>query len=265
MVLGEALALQQDLEPPIAKPAPGRSQLAQPLPQPRIFHPSPPIPACRPMYLHQPAGASLRNHSFRAHHSHRLPLHLRAYHFFVTTACNARLSSSNSATACFSCRFSSSSCRSRRASLTSIPPYFAFQRYRLPRVIPCRRHRSSGAVPASASLRMAMICSSLNRLLRTTPPLWPRAGHRKWKSHISAGLLFGGQVTEAATSRLPDARSAGRLHIKYAADKETPYVDVAVDRDTLRAWRGIFVDHEGPQTTAEIARDYGKLVSAHKL
>jgi hypothetical protein len=40
--------------------------------------------------------------------------------------------------ASFSCRFSSSSCRSRRASLTSIPPYFAFQRYRLPRVIPCR-------------------------------------------------------------------------------------------------------------------------------
>ena len=52
----------------------------------------------------------------------------------MTTACNARLSSSSSATTCFSCRFSSSSCRSRRASLTSIPPYFAFQRYRLPRV-----------------------------------------------------------------------------------------------------------------------------------
>ena len=63
----------------------------------------------------------------------------------------------------------------------------------------------------------------------------------------------------------PDSLMLGRLHIKYAADKETPYVDVAVDRDTLRAWRGIFVDHEGPQTTAEIARDYGKLVSAHKL
>src|SRR4029077_674634 len=121
----------------------------------------------------QPAGASLRNGRFRAHHPHRLPLHLRAYHFFVTTACNARLSSSSSATACFSCRFSSSSCRNRRASLTSIPPYFAFQRYRLPRVIPCRRHSSSGAIPASASFRMAMICSSLKRLLRTTPPLGP--------------------------------------------------------------------------------------------
>src|SRR5208283_3058559 len=96
--------------------------------------------AGRPTFLHKPAGASLRNRGFRAHHFYRLPLHLRAYHFFVTTACNARLSSSSSATACFSCRFSSSSCRSRRASLTSIPPYFAFQRYRLPPVIPCRRH-----------------------------------------------------------------------------------------------------------------------------
>src|SRR5439155_17884091 len=61
----------------------------------------------------------------------------------------------------------------RRAWLTSIPPYFAFHRYRLPRVIPCRRHSSSGAIPASASFRMAMICSSLKRLLRTTPPLGP--------------------------------------------------------------------------------------------
>jgi hypothetical protein len=40
---------------------------------------------------------------------------------------------------------------------------------------------------------MAMICSSLNRLFLTTPPL-ALAGHRKWRSHISAGLVFGGQV-----------------------------------------------------------------------
>ena len=39
-----------------------------------------------------------------------------------------------------------------------------------------------------------MICSSLNRLFLTTPPL-ALAGHRKWRSHISAGLVFGEQVT----------------------------------------------------------------------
>jgi len=87
MVHCEALALQQDLEPAIAKPSTGRRQLAQPLPQTRVFDPSPPIPACRPRYLHQPAGASLRNHSFRAHHFHRLPLHLSGLPLF----CDHRL------------------------------------------------------------------------------------------------------------------------------------------------------------------------------
>jgi hypothetical protein len=52
MVHREALALQQDLQPSITEPSPGRSQLAQPLPQMRIFDPSPPIPTGRPMYLH---------------------------------------------------------------------------------------------------------------------------------------------------------------------------------------------------------------------
>src|ERR1019366_6846506 len=63
-----------------------------------------------------------------------------------------------------------------------------------PRVMPCRRHSSPVSTPASDSFRMAMICSSLNRLFLTTPPL-ALAGHRKWRSHISAGLVFGEQVT----------------------------------------------------------------------
>jgi hypothetical protein len=45
-----------------------------------------------------------------------------------------------------------------------------------------------------------MICSSLNRLFLTTPPL-ALAGHRKWRSHISAGLVFGGQVNAAPQGR----------------------------------------------------------------
>src|ERR1019366_2994530 len=62
------------------------------------------------------------------HGNHRPLSQPRAHHFFATTACNARLSSSSSATVCLSWWFSSSSCRSRFASLTSIPPYFPFQR-----------------------------------------------------------------------------------------------------------------------------------------
>src|ERR1700693_3499467 len=148
------------------------------------------------MWLNETAGASLRNPRSQAHPSHRLPLHLRAYHFFVTTPCNARLSSSRSATACFSCRFSSSSCRSRRASLTSIPPYFAFHRYKLPRVIPCRRHSSSGAIPASASFKMAMICSSLKRLLRTTPPLGPERAIVNGEVTFLLDYFSGGRSSE---------------------------------------------------------------------
>ena len=41
-----------------------------------------------------------------------------------------------------------------------------------------------------------MICSSLNRLFLTTPPL-ALAGYRKWRSHIFNGLISGGQVTAA--------------------------------------------------------------------
>jgi hypothetical protein len=55
--------------------------------------------------------------------------------------------------------------------------------------------------------RMAMIWSSLNRLFLTTPPL-ALAGHRKWRSHISAGLFFGGQVT------LNDRVSGGIVHLR---------------------------------------------------
>src|ERR1035441_6139285 len=62
--------------------------------------------------------------------------------------------------------------------------------------MPCRRHSSPVSTPASDSFRMAMICSSLNRLFLTTPPP-ALAGHRKWRSHIPTGLIFGGQVKKA--------------------------------------------------------------------
>jgi hypothetical protein len=40
-----------------------------------------------------------------------------------------------------------------------------------------------------------MICSSLNRLLRTTPPPGPGRAILNGRSHISTGLISGGQVT----------------------------------------------------------------------
>src|SRR5579872_7069591 len=180
------------MQPAIAKAPELVRQLAQALPQPLVLGSPAAIATGSTPQPHQPAGASLRDRYFREHHYDRLPPHLRAYHFFATTACNACLSSVRSATRCFSRRFSSSKARRRLASLTSIPPYFAFHRYRLPRVIPCRRHSSPGSTPASHSFRMAMICSSLNRVLRTTPPPGPWVGPPKWEKSHFQGTNFRG-------------------------------------------------------------------------
>jgi hypothetical protein len=57
----------------------------------------------------------------------------------------------------------------------------------------------------------------------------------------------------------------GRLHIKYEPGKETPYVDVFTDRETLAAWRAIFVDAPASQTEADVIADYAKLVQTGKL
>ena len=56
--------------------------------------------------------------------------------------------------------------QSRLASLTSIPPYFAFHRYRVPCDIPCFLNSSRIGSPVSASFSTPMICSSLNRFPR---------------------------------------------------------------------------------------------------
>jgi len=51
-----------------------------------------------------------------------------------------------------------------------------------------------------------MICSSLNRLSRTTPPPGPRRAILNGESHISTGLISGGQVIVGSfrSARLDD-------------------------------------------------------------
>jgi hypothetical protein len=66
-------------------------------------------------------------------------------------------------TACFfRFAFSSSSCFSRLASGTSMPPYLAFQLYSVASETPCFRAKSAVFAPASCSRRTPMICSSVN-------------------------------------------------------------------------------------------------------
>src|ERR1700675_771533 len=128
MVDPPSCALQQALETAVAEPTPGFGQLAQPHPQWLILTPPPSIPTRRTIEVHQPTGASLAQLYFYLHHQHGLSPHLRAHHFFATTAFNARMSTACSATMCFSGWFSSSSCRSRFASLSSNPPNLLFHR-----------------------------------------------------------------------------------------------------------------------------------------
>src|ERR1017187_8198797 len=95
--------------------------------------------------------------------------------------------------------------------------------------MPCRRHSSPVSTPASDSFRMAMICSSLNRLFLTTPPP-ALAGHRKWRSHIPTGLIFGGQVRRRFPPPPVKQTPEPKLFIPFMP---APHLPVA-DPDDLR-------------------------------
>src|SRR5919205_4598376 len=103
-------------------------------------------------------------------HHHRLPPCRRRHQFFASSPFRAWLSSMVSARSCFRQRFSSSSALSRLASETAIPPYFARHLSKVAGETPCRRQSSASFAPASYSLTISMICSSVNRLVRICPP-----------------------------------------------------------------------------------------------
>src|SRR5581483_3913582 len=127
-----AFPFEQNVQPPVSPAPPLLSQFTQAHAQLLVDHCEPRWPRLiahhRTHNLHPPTGTPLRAPRSFAKHPHGFPFRLWAYHFFESTALNPTISSACSATSCFSLRFSSSSCRSRCASLTSSPPYFAFQR-----------------------------------------------------------------------------------------------------------------------------------------
>src|SRR3569833_853817 len=104
--------------------------------------------------------------------THRVTLHqmvcrrspaCRLYQFLPSTSFSARLSKVSSASTCFSFWFSSPSCFSFLASLTSRPTYIVFHRYSVCSLIPCCRHSSLVFTPLSDCFRTPIICSSLWR------------------------------------------------------------------------------------------------------
>lgn len=76
-----------------------------------------------------------------------------------------------------------------------------------------------------------------------------------------------GVLTQAFKESAASRPTTGRLHNRYGANEETPWVDVAADRGTLETWRVIFLQGHGEHgsSVAGIAQDYGKLVSSGKL
>src|SRR5271157_601691 len=109
------------------------------------------------------------------------------YHFFVRSSFSAAWSSIDSANSFFSLRFSSSSDRRRLASDTSMPPYLAFQLYRVASETPCLRAKSAVFAPASCSRRTPIICSSVNLIRFIRPSLYggwtltPLGGKTQWQ------------------------------------------------------------------------------------
>ncbi len=112
---------------------------------------------------------------YEVHHS--FPLGCGRHHFFELISFNIKLSSMLSiarrrfafkpregASSFFSLAFSSSSCFSLRASLTSIPPRRAFHLKNLALPMACLRHKSATVMPLSYSRDIPIICSSLNLL-----------------------------------------------------------------------------------------------------
>src|ERR1700722_17996387 len=109
------------------------------------------------------------------------------YHFFDRSSRSAAASNICSANSFFSLAFSSSSCFSRLASETSMPPYLAFELYSVASETQCLRARSAVFAPASCSFSTPMIRSSVNRARFICPSLFqgrtlnPRGGKSQWQ------------------------------------------------------------------------------------
>src|SRR5262249_45996640 len=142
------LASQQDGEPAIPEPPAQLGQGSKSLPQGRRRIPVPPILPGRPGDADEPTGPALTHPKLGHDRPHRRPLRCGRQTFFRTSSLSAWLSKVRSATRRFSRPFSSSSCRRRRSSLTSRPPYRAFQRKNVCSLTPWRRQTSAVLAPA---------------------------------------------------------------------------------------------------------------------
>src|SRR5580704_405134 len=168
MVHSLALTFHQHLQSPIAVSRLLSGQSHQLLSQ-RLIRSPRLIPITAHCNRHQPAHPALTGSILRGKPARIRPPVYELNPFFAMTAFSISLSRLRSATRRFRREFSSSSERSRCASLTSRPPNFAFQVYIVAWLTPHSRATSSTVRPASTCFSAAMICASVCLLLPISP------------------------------------------------------------------------------------------------
>src|SRR5436853_6881265 len=148
------------------------------------------------------------------------------YHFCERSSRRAAASSICSARSFFSFAFSSSSCFSRFASGTSMPPYLAFQLYSVASETPCLRAKSAVFAPASCSRSTPIICSSVN-LARFICPSFRRPDSN-----------FNLRKSAEAGQHHDQERGGRRCHFRSAAVQAFPVQGRALCRNSQRRMRG---------------------------
>ena len=126
MVRPQPFPRQEIAELPIAKPPPRGRQLTQPLSQVCIVRTARLIPRYPPGNSYQMTRPALAQPVTVPGMGDRSSLRAGRHHFFAEMSLKAAMSSIASAKSFFSLAFSSSSVRSRLASVTSRPPNLAF-------------------------------------------------------------------------------------------------------------------------------------------
>src|SRR5262249_4096263 len=155
-----AIARQQHPQSPISEARLLPRQLQQPFAQAAVVAATS-VSIRHSRNLDQPADTALARVELLDQAPHFRTSLYEPSEFFRITDCNMSLSRLRSATSFFSRAFSSRSCLTSCASLTSMPPYFDFQAYSVYLETPNSRATSSVVRPASTCFSAAMICASV--------------------------------------------------------------------------------------------------------
>src|ERR1700677_889230 len=114
------------MQPPVAKARMLSRQFPQPFLNLAVISPAS-ILAARSRHRHQLAHVALAGLELRQQAPHFRSPFYEPREFFLMTDCSMSLSRLRSATSFFNLEFSSRRCLTSSASLTSMPPYLAFQ------------------------------------------------------------------------------------------------------------------------------------------